>query len=422
MRFLKSAILSVGTELLFGQITNTNTVYLSQKLNLLGIDVMYHETVGDNPERVRESMRRLLAEVDLVITTGGLGPTQDDLTKEMAAEVMGVPLVLHQESLDYLTSMFQKLGRQMTHNNEKQAYLPGPSDGRIFPNPGGTAPGCVFEKGEKRIVCLPGPPREMKNMFEQHVFSYLSGLSQSVIYSGILRLFGIGESALEDALKDLISGQTDPTLATYAKEGEVTLRITSKRTTLQQAKAAVEEMEKAVAQRVGRYIYNYEDEELAEVVCKKLVEENVSVSCAESCTGGMFASRLIDFPGISSVFERGLVTYSNRAKMEELGVSEDTLRRFGAVSKETAQEMTAGLKKKTGSRLCISVTGVAGPDGGTEEKPVGLVYICADLDGNAVCREYRMRAVSRNWNRNYTVMHMLDLIRHMLMENQTKSV
>ena len=302
----------------------------------------------------------------------------------------------------------------MTHNNEKQVYLPKPEDGRIFPNHGGTAPGCVFEKAGKRIICLPGPPREMKKMFEESVLPYLSEISDCVIHSKMLRFFGIGESKLEDALEDIISAQTDPTLATYAKEGEVSLRITSKRKTREEAEQAVSEMTEQVAQRVGTFIYSYDDEDLAMVVCRKLVEKNISVSCAESCTGGLFASTLIGYPGISAVFERGLVTYSNRAKMEELGVREETLNSFGAVSSETAKEMTAGLKEKTGSRLCISVTGVAGPGGGTAEKPVGLVYICADLDGRTVCKEYRMRVVSRNWNRNYTVLCMLNMVNRLL--------
>lgn len=411
---MRSAIVSVGTEILFGQIVNTNTVYLSRQLNELGIDVIYHETVGDNPGRAKAVFERLLSQVDLIIATGGLGPTQDDLTKEMAAEAMGVKLVPDQASMEKLRETFRRMGREMTRNNEKQAWLPGEKDGRMFPNEGGTAPGCVFEKDGKRLICLPGPPREMTRMFESHVKPYLENLQEAVIHSVVLRLFGIGESSLEDALLDLISNQTDPTLATYAKEGEVTLRITSKRKRAQEARKAVEDMEKQVAERVGEWIYSDRDESLAEVVCQKLVERGITVSCAESCTGGMFASRLIDYPGISAVFERGLVTYSNRAKMEELGVREETLLRFGAVSEETALEMTAGLKKKTASRLCISVTGVAGPGGGTKEKPVGLVYICADLDGWVVCRQYRMRVVSRSWNRNCTVLHMLNLINHML--------
>ena len=408
---MKSAIFSVGTEILFGQITNTNTVYLSQKLNQMGIDVLYHETVGDNPGRVKEVLARLLTEVDLVITTGGLGPTQDDLTKEMAAEVMGAELQIDEKSLEKIQSYFAKTGRVMTDNNIKQANLPTEKDGFILPNDAGTAPGCVFVKDGKIVVCLPGPPREMTKMFEDSVVPYLHTLTNEVIYSDMVRVFGPGESQLETMLEGLITGQTDPTLATYAKEGECSVRITSKRGTMEEAKAAVEEMAEKVTAILGDTIFSYHDEDLKDVVAKKLIDRGITISCAESCTGGLFAGTLIGVEGISAVFERGLVTYSNRAKVEELGVKEETLERFGAVSEETAREMTAGLKKKTGSRVCISVTGIAGPDGGTPEKPVGLVYICVDFDGKTECREIRVRPVSRNWIRNYTMLMMMDMVR-----------
>lgn len=410
---MKSAIFSVGTEILFGQITNTNTVYLSRQLNQMGIDVLYHETVGDNPGRVKEVLSRLLTEVDLVITTGGLGPTQDDLTKEMAAEVMGVELKLHEESLEMIRTFFEKLGREMTENNIKQAMLP-EENGFILPNDAGTAPGCVFEKDGKIVVCLPGPPREMTRMFEQSVIPYLQTLTHEVIYSDMVRVFGIGESQLEYMLQDLITGQTDPTLATYAKEGECSVRVTSKRKTLDEAKAAVDEMAEKVTAIVGDYIFSYHDEDLKDVVAKKLIDRGLTISCAESCTGGMFASTLIGVDGISSVFERGIVTYSNRAKMEELGVKEETLAQYGAISEETAREMTAGLKKKTGSDVCISVTGIAGPDGGTEEKPVGLVYVCVDYNGKTECKECRIRPVGRNWVRNYSVLVMMDMVNRII--------
>ena len=411
---MKSAILSVGTELLFGQITNTNSVYLSQKLNLLGIDVMYHETVGDNPERVKKAIHQLFSEVDLIITTGGLGPTQDDLTKEMAAEVMDAELVLDEPSLEYIKKIYAKMNRKMADNNIKQAYLPKEGDGIIFPNPGGTAPGCGFEKDGKIIICLPGPPREMKKMFDSAVYPFLKAKSSYIIYSKMLRIFGLGESQLEDMLSDFITGQTDPTMATYAKEGEVCLRITSKRENQEEAERAVMGMVSLVEKRVGDHIFSYDDEDLVDVVAKKLVEKDISISCAESCTGGMFASTMMGYPGISAVFERGIVSYSNRAKMEELGVKQETLDTFGAVSCETAAEMTKGLKEKTGSRLCISITGIVGPGGSIQDKSVGLVYICIDFDGKLVCNEYRMRDVNRNWNRNYSVLLMLNMINRLI--------
>lgn len=414
---MKSAILSVGTELLFGQITNTNSVFLSQQLNDLGIDVMYHYTVGDNPKRLAEMIRQAFTDCDLIVTTGGLGPTQDDLTKEIAAEVLHDELVLREDILKELEDYFKRNNRVMTENNKKQAYLP--KRAVVFDNDAGTAPGFALEENGKTIICMPGPPREMTRMFERRVKPYLEAKSGSVIYYKMLRTFGIGESMLETELLEWIDGQTDPTLATYAKEGEACLRITSKRKTLKEAKVAVDAMIEKVNAKVGQYVYSYDDEELYQVVGRKLIEQNISLSSAESCTGGLFAQTMTEVPGISAVFDRGFITYSNKAKMEELGVKAETLEQHGAVSEETAIEMAEGLKKVTGSRLCISVTGIAGPDGGTEEKPVGLVYICAILDGRRVSKEFRIRNISRKWNRNYTVLCMLDII-NKLIDNLNK--
>jgi nicotinamide-nucleotide amidase len=409
---MKSAIISVGTELLFGQITNTNSVFLSQQLNYLGVDVMYHYTVGDNPKRLAEMIRQAFSDCDLIVTTGGLGPTQDDLTKEIAAEVLHDELVLHEDLLEALEQYFKKLNRVMTENNKKQVYLP--SRAVVFDNDAGTAPGFALEENGKTIICMPGPPREMTRMFERRVKPYLESKSESVIYYKMLRTFGIGESMLETELLEWIDGQTDPTLATYAKEGEACLRITSKRGTLEEAKSVVEDMIEKVNGKIGKFVYSYDDEEYYQVVGKKLIDGNITFSSAESCTGGLFAMTMTEVPGISAVFDRGFVTYSNIAKMEELGVKAETLEKYGAVSEETAVEMAEGVRKVTGSRLCVSVTGIAGPDGGTEEKPVGLVYISAILDDKHVCKEFRIRNVSRKWNRNYTVLCMLDIVNHLI--------
>lgn len=409
---MKSSILSVGTELLFGQIVNTNAVYLSQQLNLLGIDVLSHHTIGDNPRRLSHIIEQAFEDCDLVITTGGLGPTQDDITKEIACEALGDRLVPHPPSMERLEGYFKRLNRQMTENNWKQAYFP--SRAHVFANDMGTAPGFALEKDGKTIICLPGPPREMKHVFEKKVKPYLLKKTEDIIYYRMLRLFGIGESMLETELLELINAQSDPTLATYAKEGECGIRVASKRKTELEASNAVEEMIKEVEARVGEYIYSYNDEELHQVVAKKLMASNISISSAESCTGGLFSNTLTRIPGISSVFDRSLVTYSNRAKIESLGVSPFTLDKYGAVSKETAIEMAEGLKKVTKSRLNISVTGIAGPDGATEDKPLGLVYICAILDDTMICKESFMRNVNRDWNRNYASLLMFDVINRIL--------
>lgn len=405
---MKTAILSVGTEILFGQIVNTNTVYLSQQMNMLGFDVMYHYTVGDNPKRVEEMIDLAFQDCDLILTTGGLGPTQDDLTKEVACKALDDTLVMMDDVLEEITKYFKTLGREMTENNKKQAIMP--SRATVFHNDAGTAPGFALEKDGKYIICMPGPPREMKRMFQKSVVPFLQSMIDGALYYRQIRFFGIGESMLETQLLDLIDNQTDPTLATYAKEGECSLRIASKRATEEDAEHAVDEMLEKVKERVGHYIYSCDDEELAQVVADRLMEQGLTLSSAESCTGGMFASTMTDIPGISQCFDRGLVTYSNQAKMEELGVSAGTLEKFGAVSEETALEMVEGLKRVSGSDVCISVTGIAGPGGGSEEKPVGLVYIGFLYGDKKICKKIQMRNVNRSWNRHYTLLCMLNVI------------
>ena len=413
---MKAAILSVGTELLFGQITNTNTVYLSRELQGMGIDVMYHYTVGDNPERLADMIRLAFKDCDLILTTGGLGPTQDDMTKEIACEVMGDKLVRNQEELEFITNRMLAYKGQMSENNFKQADMP--SRAVVFHNDAGTAPGFALEslEGGRWIACMPGPPREMTRMFERTVRPWLEKMSDSALYYRELRTFGIGESDLETVLLPLIDGQTDPTIATYAKASECSLRIASKRKTREEAVAAVDEMTEQVKAIVGRYIYSYDNEELVDVVVGKLISRGITISCAESCTGGMFAAALTDVPGVSACFDRGLVTYSNRAKTDELGVSEEILEKYGAVSSETAAAMAEGLYTKTGSDVCISVTGIAGPDGGTEEKHVGLTYIGLTCKGETVIHKLDRTLKERNRNRKYAQMYMLDLVNRVIEE------
>lgn len=405
---MKTAILTVGTEILFGQIVNTNAAFLSQELQNMGYDVMYHYSVGDNPGRLKELIAFAFHDCDLILTTGGLGPTQDDLTKEVIAEAMGDVIVENEDCMKALLDNYKKAGRTMTPNNLKQAYMP--SRARVLPNDAGTAPGFALEKDGKLIISMPGPPREMKRMFELQVKPILESMQDSVIFYRIIRTFGLGESSMETVLLPLIDGQTDPTIATYAKEGECSLRIASKRKTKEEAQEAVDRMIEDVNQLIGEYIYSYDDEELIDVVGKLLLEKHITISCAESCTGGLFAAALTEIPGISEVFERGIVTYSNRAKMEELGVKAETLDKFGAVSPETACEMAAGLAEKTGSDLCISVTGIAGPGGGTDEKPVGLAYIGIAYKGQVMAVKSQYRNVSRKWNRHYALLGMLNQV------------
>lgn len=409
---MRASLISIGTELLFGQITNTNSVYLSQQLQDLGIDVLYHHTVGDNESRLISTIENAMTESDLIITTGGLGPTQDDITTATIAKVLGLDLVLDKSSLEEIETFYKKLGRPMTDNNVKQAYYP--MGGRTLENSKGTAPGIFVEGKGVAFFALPGPPREMKHLFALHVLPYLREESGSILYYKILRTFGIGESALETKLEKFISNQTDPTLATYAKEGECSLRIASKRATLPEAKLAVAEMTSKIKNIIEDYIFSEDDEDLNTVVCNKLIAEGITIAAAESCTGGLFSGKLTESPGISSVFKRGYVTYSNEAKINDLGVDPSTLEAHGAVSEETAVEMALGAKAKSGTHIGISVTGIAGPDGGTEEKPVGTGYICVAFNQEHICRKIFMRRNDRAWNRGYAVLSMFHLLYEVL--------
>lgn len=402
---MRAAILAVGTELLFGQTINTNAAYLSRELQNIGIDVMYHYTVGDNPKRLKELLNLAYRDVDLVITTGGLGPTQDDLTKEVVCEYFGEPLVEYKGYTKALEEHFKKAGYKWTDNNRKQAYFP--LNSTILDNDIGTAPGIYLEKGGKAVATLPGPPREMTRMFQFKLKPILLKDSNDFIYYRILRTFGIGESSLETVLMPLIDKQTDPTIATYAKEGETSIRITSKRKSLEEAKAEVDSMIFKVNQIIGAHVYSYDDESLAEVVGKLLMKKNISIACCESCTGGLLAAALTEIPGISKVFNRGLVTYTYGAKEEELNVRPETLLKFTAESGEVCREMVEGLKGKTNCDFCISITGIAGPEDLSPEKPAGLAYIGIAYNGKTEIIEFKHRNVSRKWNRNYMLLNML---------------
>lgn len=405
---MKSAILSVGTEILMGQIVNTNATYLSKELNDIGIDVMYHHTVGDNPKRLTETLDLIFRDCDLVITTGGLGPTQDDLTKETVAGYMNDELVLDENSLQSLKKSFEKSKRKMTDNNLKQAYLP--SRSVVFANLHGTAPGFALENEGKTVICLPGPPREMKEMYEKSARAYLQKKSDKKIVYRLIRTFGIGESQLETELLDIINGQTDPTIATYAKEGESYIRVASKRDTYSEAMDAIEDVMKKIRSCIGKYIYSEDNEDLHVVVADMLMKKNITVASAESITGGLFAKTLTDISGVSGIFKEGLVTYQENAKIRELGVKSETLDEFSAVSEEVAKEMVEGLYKKTGCDICISSTGVAGPGDDDRGNPVGLVFIGLRYNGKIKVTKMNMRDAGRAQNRNRVMLKMMHLI------------
>jgi nicotinamide-nucleotide amidase len=409
---MDAEILAVGTELLMGQIANTNAQYISQKLNTIGINVYYHSVVGDNPVRLKSALKIALDRADVVIMTGGLGPTQDDLTKETVAEMLGEKLVLHNESLKSIEEYFKKVNRPMAKSNIKQAYLP--ENCIVIKNKNGTAPGCIIEKNNKIVIMLPGPPSEMRPMLDDTVIPYFEEKSPEKIFSKYLRVFGVGESLLEEKIMDLIDNQSSVTIATYAKEGEVTVRITTKSKDASFAQKELNSIEQEIVKRLGDSVYSDEDKELYEVVAQLLLEKKVSIAFAESCTGGLISSVITDVPCISAVFDRTVVSYSNRAKVESLGVRQETLDKYGAVSKETAIEMAEGIRRVAGTDLGLSVTGIAGPDGGTSEKPVGLVYVAlADKFGTEY-KEFRLSG-NRKRVRNSTMLNAFDMIRRLLM-------
>lgn len=370
---MNAEILCIGTELLLGNIVNTNAAWLSQQLARLGINVYHHTVVGDNAQRLEEALHLAFDRADLVITTGGLGPTYDDLSKETISKYFNRQLVLHQPSLEKIHEFFAKRPHKMSPNNEKQAYQP--EGAIIFTNHSGTAPGAAIEQDGKVAIMLPGPPREMKLMFEQEVLPYLQKFSDRVIVSRDLQLFGIGESQTETLLKDLMTSSVNPTLAPYAKEGEVNLRITASAATEAEGYAMMEPLLEKINQLVGQYIYGIDVPDLQTALVTYLLEHHITVSAAESCTGGLVSKSITDIPGCSEIYPGGVCSYSNEMKMKWLGVKAETLQAHGAVSEETALEMAQGIRLATGADFGVSTTGVAGPGGGTPEKPVGLVYV-----------------------------------------------
>jgi len=396
-----------------GQIANTNAMFLSRELSELGIDVHYHHVVGDNQDRLVELLNMVLNRCDLVITTGGIGPTMDDLTKESVAEVFSKPMILDEESKNGIENFFSVIHRDMTINNLKQAYFP--KGAKILKNPNGTAPGCIVKDNGKMVVVLPGPPMEMQPMFLNHVIPYLSDHTGDVIRSKHIKIFGIGESSLETALMHLIENQTNPTLATYATKGELLLRVTAKANTEDEAISLLEPVSNEITSILGEKIYSYTNESLPEVIINILYEKNMHVSFAESCTGGMLTGMLVDVPGSSKVLNESFVTYSNEAKMKRLNVKEDTLSKYGAVSEETAKEMAMGLYNATDCDIAVSVTGIAGPDDSGDKK-AGLVYISL-YDGKELKTiKYQGRS-NREYNRRFSSLNAFNMIRLHLLKN-----
>ncbi len=385
---MKAELISTGTELLLGQILNTNARFLGQRLAQLGIDIFFQTTVGDNETRLVEAFNAALGRADLIIVTGGLGPTTDDLTKETIAGILGLNLFLDNVSLARVEEFFRLRGKQMPEANKKQALIP--EGAAVVPNQTGTAPGLIIETAGKIIIVLPGPPIENIPMFTETIEPFLKkkiGKGKSVIVSRMLKILGMGESTIEERIKDLVEAQTNPTIAFLAPRGEVFIRLTAKAKTEAAAGKVIGKVEKEIRKRLGDYIYGADEETMEEVVAGLLKKHGLTLSAAESCTGGLIAKRLTGIPGVSENFMYGIVPYSNEAKTQLLGISPEVIEKYGAVSEETALEMVKGVRQAGGTDLAVAVTGIAGPSGGTPEKPVGLVYISfADHDTTIVQR------------------------------------
>ncbi|MEG6568252.1 competence/damage-inducible protein A [Thermoanaerobacterium thermosaccharolyticum] len=407
---MKCEIISVGTELLLGQIANTDAKFISEMLTSLGIDVYFQTNVGDNKSRLLECLKIASNRSDIIILTGGLGPTMDDLTKETVAEFFGLKLVVDIDTKIKIESYFKKSMREMTQNNYKQALFPEGS--KILPNDNGTAPGCIFEKNGKKVVILPGPPSELIPMFNNYVYPFLKSLSNDIIVSRVIKIFGIGESKVETMVSDMLLSK-NPTVAPLIGNGFVTLRITAKSDDVQKAKKMIDDIEVSLRKIFGEYIFGVDDDTMESIVLNLLKDKGSTLSTAESCTGGLLSEKITSVPGASEVFKFGVITYSNESKENILGVSGEIIRRHGAVSEETAREMAMNVKNISKTDYGLSITGIAGPSGGTIAKPVGLVYI-----GLAYKDEIYVKKLISNGNRDKvrlnSAMHALDMLRRHL--------
>ena len=407
-------ILAVGTELLLGNIANTNAQYLSQKCANLGLSVYHHTVVGDNETRMTDAICRALDRSDIVILTGGLGPTEDDMTKEVCAKVMGFELAEDPHTKERIAGYFKISGRKnITENNWKQAVVP--VGAKVLDNSNGTAPGLILEKDGKTAILLPGPPNDLKPLFEEQVAPYLRSLQPETIYSQMVKVCGIGESRAETMILDLIDSQTNPTIATYAKTGEVHLRVTAKAESEEQGKKLVKPVVKELKNRFGINIYTTDEEEsLEDVVVRLLRKYGLTVTTAESMTGGLLAGRIVNVAGASECFKEGFITYSNKAKRKFLDVSKATLKKYGAVSEQTAKEMAKGGIFAADSDICVAVTGFAGPEDSPEE-PRGLTYISCYIDDKVFVKEFHFTG-NRMKIREQAVVQALDLLRRCIIE------
>lgn len=382
---MNAEVLCFGSEILHGDIVNSNAQYISKKMAEIGINVYYHSVVGDNHDRMAEAFRLAFERVDIVICTGGLGPTQDDITKEILAEYHHLNMVYDEDSYKHVQQIYQRLKKDMPESNIRQAYFP--EGAIVLHNAFGTANGCLLEKDGKTAVLLPGPPKEVVPMFENHVIPYLMKFSEGVIAGKKYIVTGLGESTTEAMIIDLIENQTNPTIATFAGNGRVMVRVTAKAKNISEAEALIVPIERELLIRLAGNIYKSETMDVAEHAAKMLLKSKLTIAVAESCTGGMVSAKLISNPGISESYLQGFITYSNQSKIDTLGVKVETLEQFGAVSGQTAEEMAKGAALRAQADIGISTTGIAGPTGGSDDKPIGLVYVAIYFKGQTTVKK-----------------------------------
>lgn len=415
---MKAEIICVGTEILMGNIVNTNAAYIAEGLAGLGISCFYQTVVGDNDSRLLELFKEASKRADIVILSGGLGPTEDDLTKETVARAMGRNLLLDDKAWKQIQKFFEKRNLKLTDNNKKQAYVP--EGAKVLYNKNGTAPGIIAESEEVKAILLPGPPGELRPMWDEQVVPYLKSLSKEAFFTEMVKICGSGESFVETDLKDLIDAQSNPTIATYAKTGEVHVRVTARAENEKEAHKLVKPVVKEIKKRFGSKIFTTDESVTLEAAVMQLLNENrLTLGTAESLTGGMMTSRLINVPGASDVIKTGFITYSNKSKRKFLGVKRSTLDKYGAVSEQCAKEMAKGCAAASKADVSVSLTGIAGPDGGSDEKPVGLTYIGVSVLGKIKVKKYLFSG-EREKIRESAAAAALTLLRQCLLENLTE--
>lgn len=412
---MKAEIIATGTEILLGQTLNTSAHYLTGKLSELGIEVDYHTTVGDNLERLEQVLHQAITRSELVLTIGGTGPTVDDMTKELVAKVLGLKMQLDPKSLERIQSFFSSRGSVMPKTEEKEAYFP--EGCKILNNDHGTAPGAIIQHQGKTVVILPGPPTEMKPMFDRDVLPALEELisnSTRRIYSRVVKVFGLGESEIEEHLQDLM-GKTQPGVTLLAKQSEMHIRLVVRNGNEREAMQVLDQTERSIRERLGARVFGTNDETMLKIVNDALRSRQVTISTAESCTGGLLGATLTQEPGSSEIYLGGVVSYSNTLKEKFLAVKSQTLKEFGAVSAETAREMATGVREQTGSDLAVGITGIAGPGGGSDGKPVGLVYIGFAAPEGVQATKFQFHG-QRESIRQLSVMAALDLVRKYMLK------